>query len=90
MTAPIVRLRISAPGLLQHLLHLDEGVTLLGAAAETFNDGMVSSLVLYLRHPSVPAGADEMVPVYSRHDVTEVTGTEWYADGRKLDPEPET
>jgi hypothetical protein len=86
MSTPIVRLRIGAPILLQDLLHLDEGVTLFGASV----DEMASALVLYLRYPEAPAGADEILPVYQRRDVaiTEVTGTEWYSDGRKLDAEP--
>ena len=86
MSAPIVRMRVSAPMLLEHLLRLDEGVTLLGAGVDVFGDGTAASLVLYLRHPDAPDGADEIVPVYLRSEVvtTQVAGIQWHAGGQKI------
>jgi hypothetical protein len=91
MSAPIVRMRISGTLLLQHLLHLDQGI-LLGASVEALmgDPEGASSLLLYLRHPDAPEGADEMSPVYLRHEDgrVEVTGIDWYSEGRMLPAEP--
>ena len=84
MSAPIVRMRLSGVLLLQHLLHLDQGI-LLGASVEALmgDPGGASSLVLYLRYPDAPEGADEMSPVYLRYEdgKVEVTSIDWYSEG---------
>ena len=86
MTDRIVRLRLSAPMLLQHMLHLDEGV-LVGASVELLpGSGEGVALCLLIRHPDAPEGADEMLPLYIRRDMqqVELERIDWAADGKPL------
>jgi len=87
---PLVRLRVSSDYLLRHLLHLPDAV-LEAASVEGFRGGGAPDVIsLYVRYPGAPEGADEMSPVFHRHDSgeTELAEVQWYADGRRLAPEP--
>jgi hypothetical protein len=84
----VVRVAISEPAVLRDLLRLDEG-TLAGAAVEHGGPG-AATLVLYIDHPAVPEGADEMTPQYERDttapDPIRLTGVCWFAGGHEITP----
>lgn len=85
----LVRLEVSETLLLEHLLRLPAGTQIAGAEAEHWNG---PRLVLHLRVPGAPEGADQVDPQYEKDttvpDPVRLTGLRWFRAGTEILPQP--
>ncbi|WP_297656487.1 hypothetical protein [Pseudonocardia sp.] len=81
-----VKLNITEPLILEHLLRLGKDAMLVGATVE--HAGPMRTLVLEVHLPNAPEGATEAMPTYKRvsdvPDPVQLTGVTWFKDGQLI------